>query len=555
MLESRSQVVIVLISLSFGLWFITPQNVWPTSTEWLRYGDMEFSQYMWEYFRYTPVLQWPITEVAAAGDGWGLTTYSTLLLSVPFKLFSSLLPENFQFFGMWTLANFGLQGFFAERLFCRLGLREIERVLGAVSILIAPVFIFRIQMTHLDLAAQWLILAALLIYVGEDNPHLGRKVCLLNVLSLLVHLYLFIMVFLIALAALARPLVANSHNLDKLWRFVRQAGSLGAVSIVTFWLSGYLSYQDSSRGVGFFRLNAMAFFNPRYLPSGSFSQTLDKVPIFTGRTFFVYEGEGFAYLGSVGILGVLALLLSLRKWGNRQNWRLFAPLVSVAAVLFAIAISDRVAIVRREVQLPIPQMLIDARQIFRAATRFSWVAYYLLLVLGWIAICQVARRARVTMIALPIILAVGVVDQWAGMKNSRDTILGERRQSSLQSVEWENFTDAATNMFLVPTFDLQSDESSPITEVWLTNYRWADVIAYGAGHRLVTNFAYSPRPVTRQVESANTQLSEMLQQGQIPRKSILFFALESDWLAASKSVQLGDISKQLDGYFIIVTKE
>ena len=223
-------------------------------------------------------------------------------------------------------------------------------------------------------------------------------------------------------------------------------------------------------------------------------------------------------------------------------------------MLFAIALSDRVAFVRREIQLPIPQMLIDARQVFRAATRFSWVAYYLLLVLGWIAICQVARRVRVTTVALPLILAIGVVDQWGGLTNSRDVVLGERRPSSFQSVEWQTYADTASKMYLVPTFDLQSDENPPVAEVWLTNSRWADLIAFGAEQQLATNFAYSPRPVTRQVESANAQLSEMLEQGKIPRDSILFFALESDWLAASKSVQLGDISKQLDGYFIIVTK-
>lgn len=545
--------MIVLISLSFGLWFITPQNVWPTSTEWLRYGDLKFSQYYWEYFRYTPVLQWPITGLPAAGDGWGLIV-GYQLLALPSKLLSPLLPESFQFLGLWALANFGLQGIFAERLLYRLGLREIERVLGAFSILIAPVFIFRVQMTHLELAAQWLIIAALLIYVSEGDPHLSRKIYLLNVIALLVAVYMFVMVFLVTLAAFAKPLFTNGGYFNKLRLFVRQAGSLVAFSAIVFWLAGYLSYQDSSRGVGFFRLNAMAFFNPRYLPSESFSQTLDQVPFFSKRTFFVYEGEGFGYLGIIGVLGIAVLLFSFRKWCNRRNWRIFAPVVSVAVVLFAVALSDRVAFVRREIELPIPQMFIDARQVFRAATRFSWVAYYLLLVLGWIAICQVVRRARATTIVLPLILAFGVVDQWAGITTSREVILAERRPSSFQSVEWTTIADSANKMFLVPTFDVQTYDEFSEVEVWLTNDRWADLIAFGAEQQLVTNFAYSPRPVTKQVKSANAQLSEMLEQGKIPRNSILFFALESDWLAASRSIQLGDTSKQLDGYFIIVTK-
>jgi len=176
--------------------------------------------------------------------------------------------------------------------------------------------------------------------------------------------------------------------------------------------------------------------------------------------------------------------------------------------------------------------------------------------LGWIAICQLSRRTRLTIVALPLVLAFGILDQSVGMTSSRSIILDERRQLTLQSAEWGAIGKSITKMYLVPTFDLQTDadENPPSVEVWLTNSRWADLIAFGAEHQLVTNFAYVGRPVTKQVKSANSQLSEMLEQGRIPRDSILFFALESDWLAASKIVQLEDISKQLDGYFIILTK-
>ena len=559
MLRSRSQVAIVLISLSFGLWFITPQNVWPTSTEWLRYGDMEIAQYMWEYFRRTPILQWPIAEVGAFGEGWGTIFPSTagiVLLGLPLKIMSPLLPESFQYVGLWTLANFGLQGYFAERVFSRLGLHEFERVLGAVSILVAPIFIFRIGMTHLDLSAHWIVLASFVIYLKESEPRAINKSLLVTILALMVNIYLFVIVFMISLAAFIKQYFAQNQLMRRHLILIQQVLALLTVSALVWWLIGYATFAGSARGVGFFRLNALAFLNPRYLPSDSFSQILDKVPFLTGRTFFAYEGEGFGYLGLVGILGVAAILASLPKWWTRRNWLFFAPLVGVSVFLLIVALSDRIALVRREIQLPIPQLLIDTRQVFRVANRFSWVAYYLLLVLGWIAICYLSRRTRLTIVALPLILSFGILDQLVGVTSSRSIILDERRQLTLQSAEWGAIGKSITKMYLVPTFDLQTDadENSPSVEVWLTNSRWADLIAFGAEHQLVTNFAYVGRPVTKQVKSANSQLSEMLEQGRIPRDSILFFALESDWLAASKSVQLEDISKQLDGYFIIVTK-
>ena len=554
-LQNRSQVLVVLISLSFGLWFITPHNVWPTSVDWLNYGDMAFMQHAWQYFRYTPLLQWPITEITAAGDGWGSINPSIAFLGLPLKFISPTLPTSFQYLGLWTLANFGLQGFFAERLFFRLGLREIERILGAISILIAPAFIFRIRMTHLELAAHWLIIAALLVYVSDGNSRVIRKVYSLSLLTLLVNLYLFVMVFSIALITLAKPLFSDGKDLRKLRTIVLQIAGLTSLSGITFWALGYLTYQSSSSGVGFFRLNALAFFNPGFNPTDSFSSVLDRVPSFTARQFFAEEGEGFGYLGLVGVIGIMALIFSIPRWLNRRNLQVFAPLIGVAVFLFAVALSDRVAIVRREIQLPIPQVLVDVRQVFRAATRFSWVAYYLLLVLGWIAICKLTRRARIAAIALPLILVLGVVDQWGGVTKSRAMIVEERRQSTFRSVEWENVGRSATKMYLVPTFDIQADDSAPIVEAWLADSRWADLIAFGAEHQLITNFTYSARPVTRQVELANAQLSEMLRQRKIPRSSILFFALKSDWLVASKSLRPGDIAKSLDGYFIIVAKE
>lgn len=554
LLRSRSQVVILLISLSFGLWFITPQNVWPTSVDWLNYGDMAFMQHAWQYFRYTPLLQWPITELAAVGDGWGSINPSIAILSLPLKFISPILPTTFQYLGLWTLANFGLQGLFAERLFFHLGLREIERILGAMSMLIAPAFIFRISMTHLELAAHWLIIAALLAYVSEGNSRVVGKVFLLSSLTLLVNLYLFVMVFFIALITLAKPLFSNGRDPRKIRMIVLQIVGLTFLSGITVWVLGYLTYQSSSGGVGFFRLNALAFFNPGFNPTESFSSVLDEVPSFTTRQFFAEEGEGFGYLGLVGVIGVVALIFSIPRWLNRRNLQVFSPLVGVAAFLFAVALSDRVAIVRREIQLPIPQVLVDVRQVFRAATRFSWVAYYLLLVLGWIAICKLTRRARIAAIALPLILVLGVGDQWGGVTKSRTKIVEVRRQSTFRSVEWESFGRSATKMFLVPTFDIQEDDREPTVEAWLADSRWADLIAFGAEHQLITNFTYSPRPVTRQVKLANAQLSEMLRQKKIPQSSILFFALKSDWLVAGKSLRPGDIAKSLDGYFIIVTK-
>jgi hypothetical protein len=554
----RSQLIVLIFSLSFGLWFITPGNVWPTSVGWLNHGDMAFYQYMWQYFRETPILQWPITAVNSYGDGWGMVLGGGLVLPhLFFKIFSPVLPEQFQFFGLWSLANFGLQGMFAERLFARFNLGYLERILGAVSIVFAPVFLFRFGMTHPELAAQWLILAALLGYFSADNRRSLISIYCLCVGALLVQIYLFAMIFLIAMATLVKRYTLSERTRSQVFTLGIQSITLVVLSGSVAWILGILNYSGSARGLGFFRLNVLAFFNPGYGFSESFSRLRDEIPPLRTRTFFAQEGEGFAYLGFVGLCGVVALVLFSRKWSTRQNWEILAPLLIVAGFLFLVAVSNRIAIVRREIVLPLPQSFIEARQVFRAATRFSWVAYYLILVLGWVGLCRLLRQVRIAPLLLAGVVLMSGIDQWKGVTSVRATFQsGSSRQSSLQSAEWVAIGNSVTRMYFFPTFDVQVDEAehSQAARYWLVASRYQDLVEFGAQHQLTTNFAYSPRPVTQQVEIANKWLQSALDNGTLPANSIIFFARESDWRKAQERISGDFLAKTLDGYFVIVTR-
>jgi hypothetical protein len=553
----RSQVIVLIFSLSFGLWFITPRNVWPTSVGWLNYGDMAFAQYMWQYFRETPILQWPITAVDSYGDAWETIFPSTagiVLVGLPLKLVSPLLPETFQYLGLWTLANFGLQGIFAERLFARFGLGVTERIFGATSVVLAPAFLFRVGMTHLDLAAHWIILAALLVYFSGDTPRVRTATYVLSMIALLINIYLFVIIFLIAVATLVKRCILSEHDHRQKFCFLRQFVILSTLSGLMWWILGYSTFLGSARGEGFFRINLLGFFNAGYGFSESFSRLRDSMPMLSSRTFFAQEGEGFAYLGLVGLCGVAALLPLMPKWSERRNLLVAGPIVVTAGLLFLVALSDRIAIARREVFLPVPEALIQARQIFRVANRFSWVAYYLILVLGWVGLCQILRRFRIGPLLLAGLLVVSGIDQWPGVSSVRATFLsGSSLQSSFRSPEWSTLGSSVSRMYLSPTFDAQEDELPDGAENWLAASRMSDLVRFGAENQLVTNFAYVGRPVTQQVESANEWLQSALESGSLPSESIIFFARESDWRKAQERISGDFLAKTLDGYFIIVT--
>jgi hypothetical protein len=556
--KHRSPLLAALAGFLFGLWFIGPVNVWPTSTKWLSSGDMAHAQYMWEYFRRTPLVQWPITAVRPYGEDWGTifpATAGNVLAGLPVKFLSSVLPAQFQYLGLWTLSTFVLQGVLAERLFVNFGLQETERVLGAMSFLIAPAFLFRIGMTHLDLSTHWLVIAALALYFSRRRRALSWDWLALLVVTMLVHMYLFVIVFVTALAAAVRRFLSENSRCT-VGTLAKEFFLLTATSISVWFILGYSSFLGSAKGEGFFRLNSLAFFNPGYGPEASYSRLLDQIPSVSARSFFAEEGEGFAYLGLVGVAGCAVVLLGIRRYLDTVRRRENIPILITAGILFAAALSNRVAIVRREFEYPLPRILIEARQIFRVANRFSWLAYYLVLAIGWVAVARLARKFRFSKLVLAGLLLIAVTDQSRGIVYSRSQITNRSEVPEvLRSPRWEVLGQQLSRMYLIPTFDVQDDELPDGAEVWLNNGLWNELIAFGAKNNLTTNFAYVGRPVTDQVRVANERIKMQLDTGMVPRDSVLFFADGQEWKMAQLTLGSGAEAVVLDGLFVIITRE
>lgn len=548
---------ICLICTAIGLWFVSPANVWPTSVAWLNHGDMAFAQNMWQYFRYSSIIQWPLTAVPDYGYGWGSiypSTAGVVLVGLPFKLLSPILPEQFQFLGLWTVSNFVLQGYFSERLFRYFGLSIWERFLGVLTLLASPVFIFRIGMTHLDLSAHWLILAALLVYVSGPSSRRTTWQYLLPLTALLVNIYLFVIVIMISVAGEAKHMLIPQQGLASFRNSIFRVLGILSASVLLWWVIGYSTFLGSARGEGFFRINALAFFNPQYSSTESFSLILNSVPLIGSRQFFSQEGEGFAYIGLVGIVAMFALLVyTVSRW-PRLNAKRWIPITGTSGFLFLIALSNRIAVVRQEVTIAVPEILVDWRQVFRAANRFSWLAYYLLLVLGWVALTRLTRRFRFGVFLLAFIVTIGSLDQREGILEARSRIANASpRVSELAAPKWREIGESVSRMYLIPTFDVQSDSIPEGADEWLNDGKWSDLIRFGAEHRLTTNFAYVGRPVTRQVEQANSYLAKALADQMLPRRSVLFFASEAEWISAQLALQADDFASRLGNYFIIVT--
>lgn len=551
---------LTVISISFfaGIWFLSPERILPTSVDWLDVGDLEVAQNVWRYFRNTSLAQWPLAKVPLYGRGWGdlpHASQSGLIFALPFKFMSALLPSNFQYFGILILANFILHGYFSEQLFRKFGLSSWERILGSCALLLAPAFVFRIGMTHPVLSAHWLILAAISVYFSDKGPNRVRLQYLLPVMSLFFGLYLFVMVFAVSLVGLLNGQVSTRSKV--MWNSsdLLNVLKLGAASLAVWWAIGYHAFTGSSKGVGFFRLNGLALINPDFGGAQSYSLIIGSIPFVRNRAFFAEEGEGFLFLGIIGIIGALNLV-ALAIFRQQQQLRVlnWKPLVALSLVFLMFAISHKVVFARREISLPVPQLLVDWRQTFRAATRFGWLPYYLTLIFGWAATSIAVRRTRLRSLLLVLLVLVGFLDQWKGVSEIRKVFDNSSVVSrTLLTSEWRHLGSKVDSMYLVPTFDLQDDDHVPEARYWLDDEKWRGLIRFGAEFNLATNFAYVGRPVTKQVDQANLYLEEAFANQVLPRKSLLFFASEEQWHTAQLALRPGDNSRRLGDYLIIVT--
>ena len=549
----RETLVVAVVAALFGAWFVGWGNVLPGSMAWLDTGDVGASQAAWEYFRAAPLIQWPITALPNYGVEWGSIFQGmagNVLVALPLKVLSPLLPDQFQYLGLWVVACFIAQAVILQRLFAAAGLGRTERLLGALVVTLSPILLFRIGvLMHLDLGGQWLIALSLLLY--RNAPARSRRWWVFFLVAAAVNVYLFAMTFAVWCAAWWRDEVQPSTR--TMSRAVTGFAVGTFAALASLWILGFFSFRDSATGYGFFRVNAAAFVNPGYSPTESFSVLLDRFGSLRARQFAVEEGEGFAYVGLAPLIALPFLAVAIAT--RRLRWlRRNAALTVVTTVLFLVAMSNRVVVVRREFTYWWPDALLDARQVFRSSGRFAWLLAYVLAVAGWIALSRWSRRTgRLASVVLVAVAVVHVVDIVPGIRTTHHTLSAAKPdRSTFDSETWSDVIRDRPELSIVPTFDIQADGNGPAATYWIDSGRWYDIIRFGARHNLGLNFAYVGRPVVDDVRRANELNADTVLVGRPESGTVYLFADESEWnTARTKLADAGD-AFVLDEYFVIV---
>ncbi len=425
-----------------------PSLVDPTNIDWLMRGDFALHFLGWHLYRHgpwtmpigaTPLLIWPI------GSSIGLTD-SIPIAAFFFKLLDPLLPETFQFIGLWLVSCFALQGVFGVLLMRLVTPNPVLQLLGAALLILSPPLIFRVG--HAALTAHWLLLASLWLSLRHDADQptwsLAAWWAALVAFAAATQPYLWFMVVILMVAAHARQFLVAPKRLLRIGLHVAIAMAAAGVAL---WQAGSLGVGANDGlevgGFGGWSTNVLSLIAPT-----EWSTILAPGPF---RYAWREQYEGYAYLGAGTLLLIVVVvasrLVSIRTLGwPRPSWRL-VPLLMGLLFLFIMALGPIVTMGPRRVY-SYDVSLWGPLTIFRTNGRMIWPLYYAIVVGALFAASRLSSRRAITLCLLAVV--VQAADVVGMVEHVRDNgTFGFR--DPLRNEFWNVVTPHYRRLVLIPT--------------------------------------------------------------------------------------------------------
>lgn len=416
-LKQYSSFLALVLGLFGFLTLVGYRVLIPTNIAWLNISDPSTYYLGWEFFRFS---KWDFPLGLNPQYGLGISNAilysdSNPLFAIFFKFFSTLLPEPFQYFGIWLLLCFLLQAYFANRLMGLITEDLIFRLLGISFFIFSPILNWRLHQNigHLTIAGHFFILAALYLSLKDltyPNRNLLAWLALL-ITAAAVNSYLLMMTSLFWGTSLIRAAY---------WRQAEYKFTIAliVVSIIlvtlTCWQVGYFTVSGDGLYIisdyfNYFRMNVLGIIDPGIPDYGLWSYFIPDIP---GDN---HQHEGFNFLG-IGILLLIPLILK-PLWNCRNHWGVFlkkyALLILVLLGLLLISLSHKIGIGSWNYQLSLNESILKILNIFRGHGRMFWPVYYFIY-WGLLGLIITGYSRRMAMCILGIALAIQIVDTSRG---------------------------------------------------------------------------------------------------------------------------------------------
>lgn len=508
---------------------------------WLLVGDSAQHYAGWAFYREAP-WKFPV----GINLNWGLDLSSSIiftdslpLFAILFKIFSSFLPEVFQYFGLWILICFVLQSFFSWKILNKYIDDRWICIIATGFFVTAPPMLWRLH-GHTSLFSHFLILAALHLYISSRADRRRGFWLLLLTVTALVHPYLLAMIGGLWVASLGDGVIVQRLSQKKA---VLEAVA-GVVLIgVAAWQAGYFSGGPGvvATGYGFYRMNLLSL-----IDSDGWSRVIPNLAGGEG------DYEGFNYLGLGGL--ALALLAVPQLAGSvRRLPALLAAHPVLALVgfgLFLFALSNKIGVGSYNFTIPLTDGLNRLANFFQSSGRFFWPIYYgiLLTVIITVARRWPGWRGRV-IVALALAAQIGdTVPGWTFRNGHLDLAPSAAWNLPLESPFWDQAAKRYTKLrVIMPENYPRIRRNAPHQGMG----DWMIGAGYALRNRMETDIVYFARLDRKKLEAARERSMETLATGNYAPDTL--YLIDDTSVNAALATVRGetDILARIDGFAVV----
>jgi hypothetical protein len=411
-----------------------------TYTDWLMNAEEDTPQHYlgWKLFRnsewYFPVglmdnIVYPFKESVMYTD-------SIPLFAILFKILSPILPNEFQYFGLFGILVYILQAGIAGLVIKKLCKNTLYSIIGSGFFVLSTVMMWRMYY-HTALSAHFIILLCIYVWISKEKINTLKKNIMiwsgLLCLSALIHFYFVPMVIIFMLFYL----------LDDFLQIKKVASPLIILLVVSillfatvFILGAFYSHAyPTAQGLGIYSTNLNSLFNPLGI-----SAFLKGFPVI----FVQYSGN--AYLGFGLVLGIVILMSVVLKtvelktiYENKLKLKKIVFIVGLILTFYIFALSPTVTLNSCVLfTYPLPKFIEYYWSIFRATGRMIWPVVYIIMVLVIWGIFRVYKVKTATFL-LFFLLLIQYMDLRAyffdkGNRYKRKT----EWQAQLSSIQWSD---------------------------------------------------------------------------------------------------------------------